>query len=75
MQAVTPPTKESGAVVLMTTHKVVIDANDEDHAKWLAKVLTNDGFRVRREIRRWVSDNAGNVRQETDALRMRQRRR
>jgi hypothetical protein len=45
---------------LMTTHKVVIDANDEQHARWLEEALTNDGYRVRREVHRLVSDG-GNV--------------
>ena len=36
--------------VFLTTHKVVVDANDEEHARWLEEALTNDGYRVHREI-------------------------
>ena len=46
------PSPES--TTLMTTHKVVIDANDEAHARWLAEALTNDGYSVSRETHRLV---------------------
>jgi hypothetical protein len=53
--------------VLMTTHKVVIDADDETHARFLREALRNDGYRVRCEVRRMVSCD-GAVTIECEAL-------
>jgi len=44
----------NAASVLLTTHKVVIDANDEAHARWLVEALTNDGYRVHLETQRMI---------------------
>lgn len=53
--------------VLMTTHKVVISANDEAHARWLEEALTNDGYRARREVHTMV-DTDGQVTIERAAV-------
>jgi hypothetical protein len=46
----------------MTTHKVVIDANDHDHAADLYERLRNDGYRVTWERHYFVTDEDGNMR-------------
>jgi hypothetical protein len=61
------PTAAQGRVVL-TTHKVVIDANDEAHAADLYERLHNDGYRVHREERKLVRDAAGNMTQEVERV-------
>lgn len=47
--------------LLLTTHKVVIDADDEAQADWLLRALTNDGYRVHRETHRLVSKDGQNT--------------
>lgn len=45
---------EAEARVVLTTHRVVIDADDEAHARWLVQALTNDGYRVHQETGKWI---------------------
>lgn len=52
------------ASVLLTTHKIVIDADDEAHARWLEEALTNDGYRVHREVHRIVQGEDDMIRME-----------
>lgn len=46
-------------VTFFTTHKVVIDADNEEHARWLVQALTNDGYRVRHETESIVQNHDG----------------
>ena len=49
-----PESHTAASRVFLTTHKVVIDANDEEHARDLYERLWNDGYRVHRETHRLV---------------------
>lgn len=46
--------------VQIVTHKVVIDADDREHAEWLVKALRNDGYRVHQERHEMV-DRGGSI--------------
>lgn len=56
------------ARVYLTTHKVVIDANDEAQAADLYERLHNDGFRVHRERHRLVRNADGKMRPEVERV-------
>jgi len=63
-----PIDKAANKRVMMTTHKVVIDANDESHAADLYERLWNDGYRVHRETHKLVRLDNGNIGQEVERV-------
>lgn len=53
-QPVRPKPDAATKRVFMTTHKIVLDADDEAQARDLYERLWNDGYRVHRETHRLV---------------------